>query len=302
MIVTALLSFAFVFCLLYGLIPLPALLAICSSLSVLLAWVSRHGHSETLSQDVLAQISRLKDVNAGLKTVAVLALMVTGIASRNAYTGIFLMLAMALVAVGVGGISLHHYIYALALPISFLLIGGLALLFEARPDQAGVISINVFDWFWLSVSREAQAATALVVSRAMGAVSCLCFLGMTTPMPDIIAVLRAARCPDLIIDLMYLIYRYIFILLGMHHEMYEAAKSRSGMRDYKSSIRSTGLIYSNLLARSHRLASTNFDAMESRCFDTGIRFLASQKPVTAPQACVAAVLFASAIVLALLPI
>ncbi len=106
-------------------------------------------------------------------------------------------------------------------------------------------------------------------------------------MSELIGVLRRARCPDVLIGLMYLIYRYIFVLLSMYHTMRSAAKSRLGYVDYRTSIRTTGNLYSNLLARSYRHANRNFDAMESRCFDTEIRFLESEKKVTVVHAATA---------------
>jgi len=121
-------------------------------------------------------------------------------------------------------------------------------------------------------------------------------------MPDIIGVLRRVRCPDIIIDLMYLIYRYIFILLSLHDDMRNAAKSRLGFKDYHTSMRSTGKIYANLLARSYQFASRNFDAMESRCYDTGIRFLISRINVTSMQIVVAATLLMVSLFLCLLPL
>jgi ABC-type cobalt transport system, permease component CbiQ and related transporters len=155
---------------------------------------------------------------------------------------------------------------------------------------------------WLSVSVKSQAHTALIVSRAFGAVSCLCFLSLTTPMPDIIAVLRRIRCPSFIIDLMYLIYRYIFILLSLHHEMHDAAKSRLGFKDYRTSLHATGKIYANLLANSYQFASKNFDAMESRCYDTGIRFLERRISLTAPQIFVSVVLLSVSLCLSMMPV
>ena len=214
----------------------------------------------------------MKNVNPLLKFWAVICLMVLCVASRNVLTGVFLMITMLILIVFAGRVSFRSYMYFMALPFSFLLLGGIALLFEAALAPIGVFNIKVFG-FWLTVSDSTIARTVLVISRALGAVSCLCFLSLTTPMPDIIGVLHRVRCPDLIIDLMYLIYRYIFILLSMHQEMYNAAKSRLGFRDYRMSIRSTGKIYANLLGRSYQFAAKNFDAMESRCYDGGIRFL-----------------------------
>ena len=195
---------------------------------------------------------------------------------------------------------MHHYVTIIALPVSFLMIAGLALLFEVTPEPTGVLNLRVFG-VWLSVNSSAQARTALIVSRALGAVGCLNLLSLTTPMPGIISVLRRLRCPVVIIDLMYLIYRYIFILLSLHHDMSDAAKSRLGFRDYRTSLRSTGRIYANLLARSYGFAAKNFDAMESRCYDTGIRFLEHRQKIKPQHVIISTALIIVSLRLAFIP-
>ena len=251
--------------------------------------------------DVLAQRSRLKNINPALKFWTLFILLILSVASRNAFTGIFLTIAMLVLAVAAGGLGLRHYLRILALPMSFLLIGGLALLFEVSAEPIGNMSFQIFG-YWLCVTENTQAQTTLVIFRALGAVSCLCVLSVTTPMSDIIGVLRRARCPELLIDLMYLIYRYIFILLSLHHDMRDAAKSRLGFRDYWTSLRTTGKIYSNLLARSYQFAGKNFDAMESRCYDGGIRFLERRSGITFAQASVCAALLFVSLCISLLPL
>ena len=240
-------------------------------------------------------------MNPTLKFWTLLVLIIICVASRNTYTGVFLVMVMLTLAVFVGGMRLHHYVHILALPVSFLLIGGIALLFEVSSQPAGVLNFGLFG-VWFSVSAAAQARTALIVSRAFGAVSCLCLISVTTPMSDIISVMRRARCPELIIDLMYLIYRYIFILLSLYHDMYDAAKSRLGFRNYRTGIRATAQIFANLLARSYQFASKNFDAMESRCYDSGIVFLERKKNISFPQGAVSAALVLISLGLGFLPL
>jgi len=210
------------------------------------------------------------------------------------------MLVMMSLAVFVGRLKLHHYVQIIALPVSFLLIAGIALIVEVSPEPIGVINLPVFG-SWLSITETAQERTALVVSRALGAVSCLTLLSVTTPMPDIIGVLRKARCPDLIIDLMYLIYRYIFILLNLSHHMHDAARSRLGFINYRTSIRTTGQIYANLLSRSYNFAGRNFDAMESRLYDTGIRFLEQKHKLTSLEIVIAAAVIIITLFLSIIP-
>lgn len=294
---TAVLAVVFVWCLFAGRIPAGPLFLLGILVGGLLAVLGRHQHTFVISIDVYAQRSRLRRVNAALKFWTLFALIIVSVASQGWITGVFLMVAALLLAVCAGGLKLHDYVQIMALPVAFMLIGGVALLFDIRPEPAGVLSFNLFG-LWLCVSESAQSQTALVISRAFGAVSCLTLLSMTTPMPEMISVLRRARCPGFIIDLMYLIYRYIFILLRLHHDMLDAAKSRLGFGDYQSSLRATGKIYANLFARSYQFASRNFDAMESRCFDTGIRFLERPHAITLPHAAAAAVFLLAAIGLA----
>jgi cobalt/nickel transport system permease protein len=300
-IVIPILTAIFCFLLLYGKLALVILVPICLVLAVLIAFASRHQHSQSLSIDVMAQMSNLNRVNPTLKFWGLLALMILCVASQTVFTGFFLLVVMAILAVGVGGLALHHYIRVLALPISFLLIAGIALLFTISSEPVGVLNFNLFG-LWFSISTAAQAHTVLIIARALGAISCLMLISITTPMPEIIGVLRRVRCPELIIDLMYLIYRYIFILLSQHREMMDAAKSRLGFKGLRSRLRSTGLVYSNLLSRSYRYAGQNYDAMESRCYDTGIAFLERRNLISTSHLVVSGVLLTVALSLLILSI
>lgn len=284
--ITAFLTMTVVWLLFYGRIPSPTLTVVCVVFGIALALFGKHRHTQFLTIDVLAQISRLNRVNPSLKFLTVLVLMALCVSSRSPVTGIFLTAVMLVLTVVIGGLKLRDYIHLLALPVSFLMISGLALLFEVTEQCTGVFGIHIFG-FWICVSAGAQARAALVTARALGAVSCLYFLSLTTPMPELIGVLRRARCPDVLIELMYLIYRYIFVLLSMYHTMRDAAKSRLGFVDYRTSMHTMGNLYSNLLSRSYRQANKNFDAMESRCYDTEIRFLEHREKVTGLQTAVA---------------
>ncbi|MCL2632807.1 MAG: hypothetical protein FWD45_06990, partial [Coriobacteriia bacterium] len=184
-LITAALSFLFLFCLVYGRLPLPALIVISTGIAIALLINSRHEHNEFISIDVVAQLSRLKRVNALLKIATLLLLMIICVASQTVWTGVFLCTVMLFLTVLIGGIKLHEYLQILALPVSFLLISGLVLLFEARPEPEGVISIAFFSQ-WLCISQAAQLFAGLVVARALGAISCLLTMGMSTTMPEII--------------------------------------------------------------------------------------------------------------------
>lgn len=277
--ITAMLAIVVIGFLFYSRIPPAALVLLCVGLGLFFASAGRHRHTQLLAIDVLAQSSRLQRVNPTLKFWTALSLMVICISAQSAAVGVFLTVAVLFITVRLGGLAWRDYVNLLSLPVLFLLVSGLALLFESSAEPSGVINIPVFH-FWICVSGKAQLRTALVISRALGAVSCLYFLSLSTPMSELIGVLRGAHCPPVCIDLMYLIYRYIFILFSMYHAMRAAANSRLGNVDTLTSIRTAGSVYANLLARSYRQAGRHFDAMESRCYDAEIRFLESRKDIT----------------------
>jgi cobalt/nickel transport system permease protein len=296
--IAAALSMAAVWCLFYGRINLIVLAFLCAGTGALLYISKRHSHAHFFTIDELAQKSRLKIVNASLKFIAVIILMIICISAPNPAAGIFLSVSAAVFVICAGGLGFYKYLGMLTLPVAFLMMGGLVLLFEAGAP-GGVLNIPLFG-FWLYVTEETQNRAMLVLSRALGAIGCLYFLSLTTPMPELIGVLRRMRCPDVFITLMYLVYRYIFILFSMHHTMRNAAKSRLGYIDYPTSIRTTGNLYFNLLSRSYRQANKNFDAMESRCYDTEIRFLESREKMTGIQLAIAVKIMGIAICLCLL--
>ncbi len=293
--IPAILSAAVVWCLFYGRLSVAVLAVFSVALGVILALLCRHKHTQFLTIDVLAQTSRLNSINPSLKAATALALMIICICAASPLVGILLVVIMLFLVVFVGGLHLHDYVQMFALPVSFLMISAFALLFEVTSIQTGVFHIHVFG-VWLCVSVASQVRAALVIGRALGAVSCLYMLSLTTPMSELIGVLRRVHCPNVLISLMYLIYRYIFILLNMYHTMTDAAKSRLGYLDF----RTTGAVYTNLLARSYRQANKSFDAMESRCYDTEIRFLENREKVTGAHTAVAAGLVAVTLALALI--
>ncbi|NCB62900.1 MAG: cobalt ECF transporter T component CbiQ [Clostridia bacterium] len=290
MIITAILAALVLWCLFCGsLAPIPLGL-ICVLGSVLLGVLGRHDHSGgILHIDALAQRSRLSYVNPSLKTWGCIALLVICVVSDSVAVGLTLCVAMAVLTVGLGRLPLRDYLSLLALPAAFLLLSSLALLFSWSPAPAGVLNLPFFGG-WLSVTAAAQARTVVVLCKSLGAVSCLYLLSLSTPLTELIAVLRRAHVPAVVVELMYLIYRYIFILLEMHRTMRDAAESRLGYAGLKCSLRTTGAVYGGLLARSFRKAGACFDAMESRCYDGEIRFLESSKPITALHGLAACIL------------
>lgn len=279
--IAALLAGLVFFSLFAGQLPPVWLAAVCLLVVLLFLLGGGHRHDSILTMDVYARRSRLCRENAAFKTVGSLCLLIICIWSSSPIPPLCLFLFLSAVTVAAGGVKLREYFSLLGLPAVFLLLSGLTLLwdfYQKLPEQA-VVSLPFFGG-WLAVVPAAQSLAMLVLSRALGAVSCLYFLSLSTPLPELLAVLRRAHVPAIVVELAVLIYRYIFILLATFRDMKDSAASRLGYRGLKRSLRTTGLVYGGLLANSFRRAGACFDAMESRCYTGQIAFLTPKKRVT----------------------
>ena len=129
---------AVVWCLFYGRVSAVALVPLCAGLGTILALPGRHRHTRFPTTDAAALASRLNRVNPSLKLWTALVLTVLCIEARSSFVGVFLAAAALVVVVFAGGLKLRDYVYFMALPVSFLMISALALLFEITAQHTGV--------------------------------------------------------------------------------------------------------------------------------------------------------------------
>ena len=117
-----------------------------------------------------------------------------------------------------------------------------------------------------------------LICTAFASVSCLYFLALSTPVTDLVLALRRFHIPQLLIELMILIYRFIFLLQEIAHQISVSQKSRLGNCNYRTSIRSFGALLSALFIRSVRQSGILFDALEARGYHGEIQVLEEVVP------------------------
>ena len=173
-------------------------------------------------------------------------------------------------------------------PLAFLILGSAAVIVNISKTPLDAFAFPVGDWY-ITGSRDSVTDGALLWAVALSAVSCLYFLSLNTTMTDILEVLRKLHVPPLLIELMLLIYRFIFVLLETASAITTAQKSRLGNRNYRTKVRAFGSMGSALFIQAFRRANALYDAMESRCYDGGVRVLSEEQPVSRKEICYIAV-------------
>jgi cobalt/nickel transport system permease protein len=127
----------------------------------------------------------------------------------------------------------------------------------------------------MTVLPESVSAVTELVSRALACATALNFLALTTPVVDLIDLGRRLHIPELLIDMMTLIYRFVFALLDSLEQMRLAQESRLGYANSRTAMRSAALIASNLFMDTFRRSQRLQVALEGRCYEGTLRVLPS---------------------------
>lgn len=256
-----------------------------------------HSHGQFLDIDLISQSSSLKEVNAVLKCIVAVSVLIMVMVGNNILFSAVTVIAMTYITIKIGGVSAFTYIKLMLLPTTFIILGTVAIAVSVAKTKVGIINLPIFGYF-LCITRHGLIEAVKVLLNALGSVSSLYMLSLSTPMYEIIYVLKKCRLPQVVIELMFLIYRYIFIMLKMQAQMQVSAESRLGYGGIRQSFFSFTHIGANLLAVSFKKAGDYYDAMVSRGYDGNLVFLTQESKMTGLQSiCVIAFLAFMAIIM-----
>jgi cobalt/nickel transport system permease protein len=153
-----------------------------------------------------------------------------------------------------------------------LAVVGVALSFGTAPLPAPFQSIQVGP-LWVGTSPASLALAALLVSRALGCAAAMNFLALSTPLVDLVELLRRWRVPVVLIDLASVMYRFVFVLLESMQRMHTAQQSRLGYATRRAALRSSGLLASRLFVDAYQRSTRMQTALESRGYAGDLRVL-----------------------------
>ena len=216
-------------------------------------------------------------MNAGEKFAFAVLSLCACVLSRSIPVSCFVLVIMGILSVWKGGIPFSCYMRYMGVPLVFLLLSSLAIIINFSGEPLDLFAFSV-GGIYITGSRESLFYALNLILTALASVSCLYFLSFHTPMPDILSVLRRLRCPKLILELMLLIYRFIFVLFEVAHAIRVSQNSRLGNRNYRTSMKSFGAMASALLIRAMKKSDALYNAMEARCYNGDIRVLDENFP------------------------
>jgi cobalt/nickel transport system permease protein len=126
---------------------------------------------------------------------------------------------------------------------------------------------------WLSSSPERVQLAATLIARALGCTSAMNFLALTTPLVDLIDLARRLRVPPVLVDMMTVIYRFIFVLLESLERMHTSQESRMGYANFLRGVSSAALLATRLFVETYQRSQRLQTSLESRGYVDDLRVL-----------------------------
>lgn len=216
-----------------------------------------------LNIDKCAYSNKLINVHPMEKFIFIIVTIIVCLSSNSVITPVFILFSVSLLTIFAARTPFRFYIKLMLIPFSFLLLGVITILVEIKISPAITFSIT---------PQSIDTASKLFL-RALGSSSCLYFFSLTTPLIDITAILKKTKCPEIIIELISLIYRLIFILIDITGRIHTSQSSRLGYSSLENQYRSLSQLISSMFVLSYKKAHDLFVSLESRCYNGNINVL-----------------------------
>lgn len=205
--------------------------------------------------------NRWRRVSPAAKGAFALAGLIAAFAAPTPQAAASVAALLAGVACLGAGVAPSLYLRVATPATGFLALSALSLLVSLDSDLS---------WRW---APEAWPQVATLSSRSLAALAALLGLVLTTPLPDLLGLLRRLRCPDVLLDLMVLCYRMLFVFSAALHDTATAQHARLGYASTRLAWRSIGRLAANLAVQIWQRAHALHQAAQARNGDGALRFL-----------------------------
>ncbi|MDI6880942.1 MAG: cobalt ECF transporter T component CbiQ [Desulfitobacteriaceae bacterium] len=230
--------------------------------------------------DTYAYTNRWIKIHPLEKFVFALATMLVCLISPSVVVVWAVLLLMTVASTKGAGTPVWHFLRFMMIPFSFILTGVLTIAFSVSHDPGGFLFGFTFGSITVGASQANLMKAGFILFKSLGAVSCLYFLSLTTPVLEVISVLRKLKLPSLFLELMGLVYRFIFVLMDTTALIRMSQSSRLGYASAKNTFRSLSQLISSLFVRSFHRAGELAIALTARNYTGEIRTLEKEYPVS----------------------
>jgi cobalt/nickel transport system permease protein len=190
--------------------------------------------------------------------------------------GLAIAMAMTMIALLIVRIPPATYFRVVAVPIGFAFAGAVATIFSVAPGEGGLR---------ITPALNGAAIASGLVARSLAATSCLCLLLLTTPVTEIISILRRCGLPSAICELMLAVHRFIYIFAETAASIWLAQTARLGYASKRNAYRSLSRLVAALLLHSIERAGRMEIGISARGYEGDVRWLDPARTLSIKALC-----------------
>lgn len=197
--------------------------------------------------DKYAYTNKLKDYPPQAKIIFACEGLVLSRLINNYYFDLFTIFTMIILVIVVAKLPFKNYLRMLFIPISFLVVSLITIMVSINGDSYiyyfRIMNVSI------GVTRDSLASGLKLFTTVLSSLTSVYFLILTTPIIDIIKILKKLKVPGIFIELMVLIYRSIFIFIEEANNIHLAQTMKFGYENKKNSLKSISLLIRNLFTK-----------------------------------------------------
>lgn len=172
------------------------------------------------------------------------------------------------------------YLKIFAAPFCFILIGALGVALSIATDKVMFLWSMSIGQFYIGFTGQSLHQAILLTAKSSGAAACLLLIALTTPMEEITWQLERFRVPYLLIELITLVFRFIFVFWEQAVGIHTAQAARLGHVDVKTGLRSLAFLVSSLFMNVMSRSNALYNGLVSRNYSDSLRVLKEEPPRT----------------------
>lgn len=219
----------------------------------------------------LVYSSRIVNIKAMDKLILSFVVLALTLYLNNIATGIITILVMSTLNISLSKIGFKKYILLCLIPLGFLVVSIISILIEFNATSY-LVGVDIFG-LKLGVTSKGIIRGINIATRSFASLVCMYFFVLNTRIEDIIGLLRKCKLPIMIVNLIEMIYRFIFILIDEITTINYAIRSRGGGVGLKGKVKLIGLALSRVMTSSLSRAERIDYSIKSRGYKGNVRYL-----------------------------
>lgn len=226
--------------------------------------------------DQAAYSSPWYPLHPAVKLGLALATLLVVLALDSRMVSLLVLLAMSALVVFSARVSWRFYLGLMAIPLLFLITGCITVAVTSNIQPYGVWPGVYLGGMWWGVSDGSLNQALTLLLRCLACVSAMYLLALTTPVVQLVYVMRLLKLPAVVGDLMGLIYMNIFTILQTAQDIYVAQQSRCGYQGFSGHLSSLSALLSSLFLKNLQRNNACYDALMARGFNGSLQVLEEQ--------------------------